>query len=90
VSVPEFEFDLNVDGRVGAGPLADAVAAEILRHLGYPTDAATRFAAAIRSALAEVCTRDGACHVQFRAQSGELEVIVSTGEESTRRVVRAR
>lgn len=84
----DFEFDLHVDAAQGLPALSDAVAAEVIRHVGYAADAATELGTSIAAALAEVCDPGGGCVVKFRAAAGSLEVIVSAGPQATRRIVR--
>ncbi len=81
----EFEFDLRVDAGESASTLADAVAVEVTRHLGYAEATASLLVGEINVAVAEMCRRGETCHVRFRAAAGELEVLVSAGSHPTRR-----
>lgn len=84
----DFEFDLQVDAGQAPALLADSVSAEVIRHLGYDTDAAARFAGEINVAVAEICRAGEPCRVHFRASGGNLEVLVSSGAHGSRRFVR--
>ena len=81
----QFEFDLRIDAAESAGTLADAVAVEVVRQLGYAGAAASLIVGEINVAVAELCRKGEACHVRFRAADGELEVLVSAGSHPTRR-----
>ena len=85
----DFEFDLRVDAGEGAGALSDALAAEVLRHLGYAADVVEELGSSIAAAVRDICTPRRACHIRFRVAAGELEVAVSAGPQATRRIVRA-
>ncbi len=83
----DFEFDLRVDAAGRPGMLADSLAVEVARHLGYADTVASKVIAEVNVAVAEICRIGEACRVQFRAAGGELEVVVSSGTHSTRRFV---
>lgn len=82
----DFEFDLHVDAGGDQGALADAVAAEVARHLGYGEGKASELVGQVNVAVAEICRKGEACRVRFRAADGELEIIVA-GAHATRRFV---
>lgn len=87
LSSHEFEFDLRVDAGGRPGMLADALAVEVARHLGYADAAASRVIAEVNVAIAEICRIGEACRIHFRSAGGELEVVVSSGTHATRRFV---
>jgi hypothetical protein len=78
VSVPEFFFSLDLSDETAVDSMMDDLTAGILQHAGYAPDAVADIAATLRTALQHAAAGGSArCGVEFRAQAGELRMVVS-------------
>src|SRR6185436_1669068 len=78
VSSPEFFFALEFSSQGVSAELLGDLASHVLTHVGFSRDALPELPDALQKAVAT--TRAGAdrrCDVQFRAQGGKLDVVVS-------------
>ena len=84
----DFVFTIHVEDELRFDDLINDVAAAVLRQTGYASAAASELLAALHEAVIEGRNAASWCGVQFRAQAGELQVVVSSGAGRVWRVSR--
>ena len=78
-----FEFELRVDAGESIDALSDALAGEVLGHLGLPAATIAELKSSIASALGAIRTPGAPRSVKFRRDSENLQIVVSGGSEAT-------
>lgn len=84
----EFVFALELPGQERSGDLLGELASLVLRQAGCAREAAPALIKALQTALASASANGVRCDVRFRLQSGELEIVVSSGPGRVWRIVR--
>jgi len=78
VSDHEFLFSLQLSDESHFDTMLSEVTRAVLTHVGYPTAAIDELRRALHKALASgAANGHRPCHVQFRAHSGELQILVA-------------
>ena len=78
VSDQDFLFALDVSGDPASDQMLADLARTVLGHVGYAASAIDALTGQLRSALAErVADGKRRCEVRFRAEAGQLEIVVS-------------
>ena len=78
MSDQDFLFALDVSGDPASDQMLADLARTVLGHVGYAGSAIDALTGQLRSALAErVGGGKRRCEVRFRAEAGQLEIVVS-------------
>ena len=86
----QFLFALKVTGHPGFDAMLGDLAECVLNQAGYAPAAIGDLLATLREALEQGATGGGReCAVQFRAEAGQLVIVVSYGDGREWRVTRA-
>ena len=79
MSDQDFFFALDVSGDPADDQMLADVARTVLGHVNYASSAIDALTSELRGALADQVAHDGTrrCEVRFRAEAGQLEIVVS-------------
>ena len=74
----QFYFSLELSSQGVEASLVEELAGRVLEHVGCSRDAIPELAGALEQAVARNAFGERRCDVQFRAQNGQLEILVSS------------
>jgi hypothetical protein len=74
----QFYFSLELSSQGVEASLVEELAAHVLEHVGCPREEIPELAGALEQAVARNAFGERRCDVQFRAQNGKLEILVSS------------
>ena len=74
----QFYFSLELSSQGAAASLVEELAVQVLAHVGCSREDIPELAGALEKAVAKTAYGERRCDVQFRAQSGRLEILVSS------------
>jgi hypothetical protein len=78
VSEQDFVFALNVSGDPDSDQMLADLTGTLLGQVGYPPEGIQPLIAEVRTALqGRMAAGQRQCEVRFRAQGGQLEIVVS-------------
>jgi hypothetical protein len=78
VAAHQFYFALEVSSQGAEASLLEDLAAHVLEHVGCTHNDVPGLNGALEAAVAKGAFGQSRCDVQFRAQNGELEILVSS------------
>ena len=74
----QFYFSLELSSQGVEASLVEELAVHVLEHVGCSRDDIPELAGALERAVARNAYGERRCDVQFRAQNGRLEILVSS------------
>ena len=74
----QFYFSLELSSQGAEASLVEELAAQVLEHVGCSREDIPELAGALEQAVARNAFGERRCDVQFRAQNGRLEILVSS------------
>jgi hypothetical protein len=74
----QFYFSLELSSQGVEASLVEELAAHVLEHVGCSREEIPELAGALEQAVARNAFGERRCDVQFRAQNGKLEILVSS------------
>jgi hypothetical protein len=78
VAAHQFYFSLELSSQGVEASLVEELAAQVLEHVGCSREEIPELADALERAVARNAFGERRCDVQFRAQNGTLEILVSS------------
>jgi hypothetical protein len=78
VPAHQFYFSLELSSQGVEATLVEELAAQVLEHVGCSLEAIPELAGALEQAVTKSAFGERRCDVQFRAQNGTLEILVSS------------
>jgi hypothetical protein len=78
VTAHQFYFSLELSSQGVEASLVEELAAQVLEHVGCSREEIPELADALERAVARNAFGERRCDVQFRAQNGTLEILVSS------------
>jgi len=78
VAAHQFYFSLELSSQGVEASVVEDLAAHVLEHVGCSRDDIPELAGALEQAVAGNAFGERRCDVQFRAQNGTLEILVSS------------
>jgi hypothetical protein len=78
VTAHQFYFSLELSSQGAEASLVEELAAQVLEHVGCSREDIPELAGALEQAVARNAFGERRCDVQFRAQNGRLEILVSS------------